>query len=39
MSDYIGKVPPDAEVIGYGLALVGEGQAWLDFISINVTGE
>ena len=33
------KVPEDADVIGYGLALVGEGQAWLDSVSIKVTGE
>jgi erythromycin esterase len=33
------KVPEDADVIGYGLALVGEGQAWLDTVSIKVTGE
>jgi erythromycin esterase len=33
------KVPPEADVIGFGLALVGEGQAWLDSVSIKVTGE
>jgi hypothetical protein len=32
----IGKVPTDADVIGFGLAIVGEGQAWLDSVSINV---
>jgi len=31
-----GKVPPDSDVIGFGLVLVGEGQAWLDSVSIKV---
>lgn len=31
------KVPQDAEVIGYGLALVGEGKAWIDSVSVEVT--
>ena len=37
-SEYVivGKVPPDAEVIGYGLALVGEGKAWLDSVSVEM---
>jgi hypothetical protein len=29
-------VPEDAEVIGFGLALVGDGQAWIDSVSIKV---
>ena len=37
--EIVGKVPPDAEVIGFGLALVGEGQAWIDSVSIKVIGE
>ncbi len=32
----VGKIPLDAEVIGYGLALVGEGKAWLDSVSVEV---
>lgn len=35
--EIVGKVPADAEVIGFGLALVGDGQAWLDSVSIKVT--
>jgi len=34
--EIIGEVPMDAEVIGYGLALVGDGKAWLDSVSIEV---
>ena len=34
--EIVGKVPADAEVIGFGLALVGDGQAWLDSVSIKV---
>jgi len=34
--EIIGEVPPDAEVIGYGLVLIGYGQAWLDSVSIEV---
>ena len=37
--EIVGKVAPDAEVIGFGLALVGEGQAWIDSVSIKVTDE
>jgi erythromycin esterase len=32
----IGNVSADAGVIGFGLALVGEGRAWFDSVSINV---
>jgi erythromycin esterase len=32
-------VPTDAEVIEYGLALVGDGRAWLDAVSIEVVDE
>lgn len=31
------KVPADAVVIGFGFALVGDGQAWLDSVSIKAT--
>lgn len=34
--DIVGKVPPDSDVIGFGLALVGEGKAWLDAVSVEV---
>jgi len=34
--EIVGKVPEDAEVIGFGLALVGDGQAWIDSVSIKV---
>jgi erythromycin esterase len=34
--EIVGKVPADAEVIGFGLALVGDGQAWLDSVSIKM---
>lgn len=34
--EIIGDVPLDAETIGYGIALVGDGQAWLDSVSIEV---
>jgi erythromycin esterase len=34
--EIVGKVSPDAKVIGFGLALVGEGQAWLDSVSIKL---
>jgi len=33
------KVPEDADVIGFGLALTGEGEAWLDSVSITVMDE
>lgn len=34
--EIIGDVPQDAETIGFGIALVGDGQAWLDSVSIEV---
>jgi erythromycin esterase len=37
--EIIGEVPPDAETIGYGIALVGDGQAWFDSVSIEVVEE
>lgn len=37
--EIVGKVSPDAEVIGFGLALVGDGQAWLDSVSIKLIDE
>jgi erythromycin esterase len=37
--EIIGKVSPDAEVIGFGLALVGDGKAWIDSVSIKVIDE
>jgi erythromycin esterase len=33
----VGKVSAEAEVIGFGLALVGEGQGWIDSVSLEVT--
>lgn len=35
--EIVGEVPEGAEVIGYGLVLVGDGQAWLDSVSIEVS--
>jgi len=32
-------VVKDADMIGFGLALVGEGQAWLYSVSIKIIGE
>jgi erythromycin esterase len=37
--EIVGKVSPDAEVIAFGLAMVGDGQAWLDSVSIKVLNE
>jgi erythromycin esterase len=34
--EIIGEVPLDAETIGYGIALVGDGRAWLDSVSVEV---
>jgi len=34
--EIIGDVPLDAETIDYGFALLGEGEAWLDSVSIGV---
>ena len=33
---FVTDVTADAETIDYGLALVGDGQAWLDSVSIDV---
>jgi erythromycin esterase len=37
--EIVGKVPTDADVVGFGLALTGYGQAWLDSVSLEVIGE
>jgi hypothetical protein len=34
--EIVGDVPLDAETIDYGFALLGEGEAWLDSVSIGV---
>jgi erythromycin esterase len=34
--EIVGDVPLDAETIDYGFALTGEGEAWLDSVSIEV---
>ena len=34
--EIVSDVPSDAETIDYGLALLGEGEAWLDSVSIVV---
>ena len=34
--DIIGEVPLDAETVDYGFALLGDGEAWLDSVSIEV---
>jgi hypothetical protein len=31
-----GDVPPDGEEVSYGLALTGDGEAWIDTVSIEV---
>ncbi len=33
--EIVADVPPEAEQIEYGLALVGEGRAWLDEVSLE----
>jgi erythromycin esterase len=33
------SVPNDASTIDYGLALVGDGRAWLDSVSLEMAGE
>jgi erythromycin esterase len=35
--EIVGTVSPDAEVIGFGLALIGNGQVWIDSVSIRIT--
>ncbi|HUE95390.1 MAG TPA: hypothetical protein VMN39_01965, partial [Longimicrobiaceae bacterium] len=37
--EIVGEVPEDAEMIDYGLALVGEGRVWIDAVSVEVTNE
>lgn len=39
MHEIVGEVPFDAEVIDYGLALVGNGRAWIDAVSLEVIDE
>jgi hypothetical protein len=34
-----GDVPEGARSINYGLALVGEGAAWLDAVSLEAVGK
>ncbi len=34
--DIYGDVPLDAETIDYGFALLGDGEAWLDSVSIEI---
>jgi erythromycin esterase len=35
----VGEVPEDAEMIDYGMALVGDGRTWIDAVSIEVVDE
>jgi hypothetical protein len=35
--EIVGEVAADAETIDYGLALVGEGRAWLDAVMVEIT--
>lgn len=37
--EIVGDVAKDAETINFGLALVGEGKAWLDSVSLEVVGK
>lgn len=37
--EIVGEVPPDAEVIDFGLALVGEGRAWIDTVALEAVDE
>jgi len=34
--DIVGTVAPEADVIGFGLALVGDGKAWIDAVSVKI---
>jgi hypothetical protein len=36
MYEITADVPSDADTISYGLALVGNGRAWMDAVSIEV---
>ena len=33
--EIVGEVPEDAEMIDYGMALVGDGRAWIDAVSVE----
>jgi erythromycin esterase len=35
--DIVGMVTPDADVIGFGLAMVGDGEVWIDSLSVSIT--
>ena len=37
--EIVGEVPEDAEMIDYGMALVGDGRAWIDAVSVEVVQE
>jgi erythromycin esterase len=37
--EIVGEVPADAERIDYGMALVGDGRAWIDAVSVEVVQE
>jgi erythromycin esterase len=37
--EIVGEVPEDAEMIDYGLALVGDGRAWIDAVSVELDEE
>ncbi len=37
--EIVGEVPEDAEIIDYGMALVGDGRAWIDAVSVEVVNE
>jgi erythromycin esterase len=37
--EIVGDVPEDAETIDYGMALVGEGRAWIDAMSVEVVDQ
>ncbi|HYO47858.1 MAG TPA: hypothetical protein VEY33_14345, partial [Gemmatimonadota bacterium] len=37
--EIVGDVPEDAEMIDYGMALVGDGRAWIDAVSVEVVDE
>jgi erythromycin esterase len=37
--EIVGEVPEDAEMIDYGMALVGDGVAWIDAVSLEVIQE
>jgi len=37
--EILGEVPEDAEIIDYGMALVGDGRAWIDAVSVEVVNE